>query len=250
MSLDQSTEVLRAELARFPRARLTVVKGPDKGLEVLLEGQTVVVGSDESCQLRLSDTSVSRRHLELSGGPGGYRLRDLRSTNGVHLEGVQVLDVRLSDKARFRLGRTELRFEPERGEVQWPLSAHDRFGEVLGGSVVMRRLFAVLERASPSGSPVVLEGEAGTGKEALARAIHAHGPRPDGPFVAVDLLASSEPLMDSDLFGHELSSSRPQQRPGALEEAHGGTLYLDEVADLSASLQGKLLRVQIGRAHV
>ncbi len=241
-SLDQMTEVLHAEMARFPRARLTVVKGPDKGLEVVLEGQTVVVGTDESCQLRLTDSSVSRRHLELSGGPGGYRLRDLRSTNGVHLDGLQVMDARLSDKARFTIGRTELRFEPERHEIAWPLSPHDRFGEVLGRSLVMRRLFAVLERAAPTDSPVIVEGEPGSGKEVLARSIHEKSARREGPFVVVELGASSEPLMDSDLFGHDVSSARPQARPGAFEEAEGGTLYLDEVAELSNGLQSKLLR--------
>src|SRR6478672_13608410 len=105
------TEVLHPDLARFPRARLSVIKGPDKGTEVVLEGQTVVIGSDESCQLRLNDGSVSRKHVELSGGPGGYRLRDLRSTNGVFIEGVQVLDAKLSDKARLVVGRSEIKFE-------------------------------------------------------------------------------------------------------------------------------------------
>ncbi|MCU0695442.1 MAG: sigma 54-interacting transcriptional regulator [Myxococcaceae bacterium] len=240
--LDQMTEVLHAEVARFPRAKLAVVKGPDKGVEVLLEGQTVVVGSDESCQLRLSDPSVSRRHVELSGGPGGYRLRDLRSTNGVFIEGVQVLDARLSDKTRFTVGRNELRFEPERSEVQWPLSVHERFGEVLGKSLVMRRVFALLERASATESPIVLEGEAGTGKEVLARAIHERSPRREGPFVVVDLGASNEALMESDLFGHDVSSARPVARPGAIEEAEGGTLYLDEVTELPNALQARLLR--------
>src|SRR3954466_2546186 len=110
------TEVLHPDVARFPRARLSVVKGPDKGAEVVLEGQTVVIGSDETCQLRLNDGSVSRRHFELSGGPGGYRMRDLRSTNGVFIEGVQVLDAKLTDKARLTVGRSELKFEPERHE--------------------------------------------------------------------------------------------------------------------------------------
>jgi DNA-binding NtrC family response regulator len=240
--LDQMTEVLHAEVARFPRAKLVVVKGPDKGVEVLLEGQTVVVGSDESCQLRLADPSVSRRHIELSGGPGGYRLRDLRSTNGVFIEGVQVLDARLSDKTRFTVGRNELRFEPERSEVQWPLSVHEKFGDVLGKSLVMRRVFALLERASSTESPIVLEGEAGTGKEVLARAIHDRSPRREGPFVVVDLGASNEALMESDLFGHDVSSARPVSRPGAIEEAEGGTLYLDEVTELPNALQARLLR--------
>jgi DNA-binding NtrC family response regulator len=242
MSLDQMTEVLQADVARFPRARLTVTKGPDKGLEVVLEGQPVVVGSDESCQLKLTDTSVSRRHFELTGGPGGYRLRDLRSTNGVRVEGVQVMDAKLSDKVRLSVGRTELRFEPERHEIQWPLSPHERFGEVLGRSLVMRRLFALLERAAPTDSPVILEGDPGTGKEVLARAIHEKSARREGPFVVVDLGASSEPLMESDLFGHDVSSARPTARPGAFEEAEGGTLYLDEISELPPGLQGKLLR--------
>src|SRR5687767_12518230 len=115
------TELLHADVARFPRARLYVTKGPDKGLEVILEGQTVVVGQDETCQLRLTDASVSRKHFELSGGPGGYRLRDLKSTNGIFVDGVQVLEARLLDKARLMLGRSELRFEPERQQIQWPL---------------------------------------------------------------------------------------------------------------------------------
>lgn len=242
MALDQLTEVLQAEVARFPRARLSVTKGPDKGLEVVLEGQSVVVGSDESCQLRLTDTSVSRRHFELSGGPGGYRMRDLRSTNGVRVEGVQVMDAKLSDKVRLSVGRTELRFEPERTEVQWPLSPHERFGDVQGRSLIMRRLFALLERAAPTESPVILEGGPGTGKEVVARSIHDKSARREGPFVVVDLGASSEPLMESDLFGHDVSSARPAARPGAFEEAEGGTLFLDEVAELSNGLQAKLLR--------
>ncbi len=237
------TEVLHPELARFPRARLSVVKGPDKGVEVVLEGQTVVVGSDETCQLKLTDGSVSRRHFELSGGPGGYRLRDLRSTNGVFIEGVQVLDAKISDKARLTVGRTELRFEPERHEIQWPLSPHERFGDILGKSTTMRRAFALLERAAPTDSSIVLEGETGTGKEALARAIHEKSKRTENDFVVVDLTASNEALIEADLFGHDASVNRPVARPGALEEAQGGTLYINEVSELPLSVQPKLLRV-------
>jgi DNA-binding NtrC family response regulator len=89
---------------------------------------------------------------------------------------------------------------------------------------------------------VVLEGDPGTGKEVLARAIHDQSERSDGPFVVVDLAASQEALMESDLFGHDVSSARPVVRPGAFEEAAGGTLYLDEVAELSNALQARLLR--------
>jgi DNA-binding NtrC family response regulator len=241
--MEASTEVLHTDVARFPRARLSVVKGPDKGTEVVLEGQTVIVGSDETCQLRLNDGSVSRKHFELSGGPGGYRLRDLRSTNGVFVEGVQVLDAKLTDKTRLTVGRSELKFEPERDVISWPLSPHDHFGDVLGKSTTMRRAFALLDRAAPTDSSIVLEGETGTGKEALARAIHDKSPRKQEPFVVVDLSASNEQLIESDLFGHSASVNRPVARPGAFEEANGGTLYINEVAELPLSLQPKLLRV-------
>ena len=239
---ENMTEVLHTEVARFPRARLSVVKGPDKGTEVVLEGQTVVVGSDETCQLKLTDSSVSRRHFELSGGPGGYRLRDLRSTNGVFIEGLQVLDAKLTEKTRLSLGRSELRFEPERTEIQWPLSPHERFGEVLGRSTAMRRAFAVLERAAPTDSSIVLEGEPGTGKEALGRAIHEKSARKDAPFVVVDVASTSEALIEPDLFGHEISGSRPVARPGAFEEADGGTVYIEEVCELPLTVQARLLR--------
>ncbi len=160
----------------------------------------------------------------------------------MRIEGVQVLEAKLLDKVRLAVGRTELRFEPERSEVQWPLSPHEHFGDALGRSLVMRRLFALLERAAPTDSPVIIEGDAGAGKEVLARSLHMRSPRAEGPFVVVELGASSEPLMESDLFGHDVSSTRPVARPGAFEEASGGTLYLDEVSELSNPLQARLLR--------
>ena len=159
------------------------------------------------------------------------------------IEGVQVLDVKLADKTRFSLGRSELRFEPEtRHEIQWPLSPHDRFGEVLGKSTSMRRAFAVLERAAPTESGVVLEGEPGTGKEALARAIHDKSRRREQPFVVVDVASTAEALIEPDLFGHEVSSSRPMARPGAFEEADGGTVYIEDVSELPLTVQARLLR--------
>jgi len=240
----EKTELLEPEVARFPRARLTVVSGPDKGAEVALEGQQVVVGSEEGCQLQLSDPAVSRRHFELSGGPGGYRLRDLRSTNGVFVEGVQVLEAKLVDKVRLKLGRTELKFEPETRQVSWPLSHMDHFGECYGQSASMRRVFALLEKAAKVDSPVVLEGEPGCGRESLARSLHQESARADGPFVPIDFAALTEPLFESDLFGREMGhlTAGVRHRAGALEEAHGGTVFLDEIAELPLPLQSRLFK--------
>jgi DNA-binding NtrC family response regulator len=116
---------------------------------------------------------------------------------------------------------------------------------MVGDSVAMRRVFAVLERASSSSAPVLLLGESGTGKELAARAVHERSPRKNGPFVVFDCGAASETLIESELFGHKRGAftGADADRPGAFARAHGGTLFLDEIGDLPIALQPKLLRL-------
>jgi two-component system nitrogen regulation response regulator NtrX len=116
---------------------------------------------------------------------------------------------------------------------------------IVGGSAAIRSLMREIEQAGPSSARVLIQGENGTGKELVARALHASGPRGDGPFVAVNCSAIPEELIESELFGHERGAftGATQARRGRFEEAHGGTLFLDEVGDLSPRAQTKLLRV-------
>ncbi len=118
------------------------------------------------------------------------------------------------------------------------------FGEMVGRSEPMRRMFGILMRIAAHEAPVLLTGESGTGKELAARGIHDASPRSEGPFVAVNCAAIAETLVESELFGHEKGAftGAAQRQDGAFHRAAGGTLFLDEVGELRLEAQAALLR--------
>jgi DNA-binding NtrC family response regulator len=118
-------------------------------------------------------------------------------------------------------------------------------GPLLGVSPGMQEIYRLIEMAAPSPAPVLILGETGTGKELVARTIHELSPRAKGPFVAVNCSAIPETLLESELFGHEKGAftGAMARRPGYFELADGGTIFLDEIAEMSPSLQAKYLRV-------
>ena len=128
-----------------------------------------------------------------------------------------------------------------RGEVERARG----LGEVIGASALMRNLLAMIDRVAASDATVLIVGESGTGKELLARTIHRVGPRKDGPFVAFDCSALTPSLIEAELFGHEKGAftGAARARRGLFREANGGTIFLDEIGDIDATVQNKLLRV-------
>ena len=118
-------------------------------------------------------------------------------------------------------------------------------GPLLGVSPAMQEIYGLIEMAAPSPAPVLVLGETGTGKELVARTIHELSPRAKGPFVAVNCSAIPETLLESELFGHEKGAftGAMARRPGYFELADGGTIFLDEIAEMSSNLQAKYLRV-------
>jgi two-component system NtrC family response regulator len=119
------------------------------------------------------------------------------------------------------------------------------FGEIIGQSKPMLEVFALVEKVAVAKATVLITGESGTGKELIARAIHARSPRTEEPFVAVNCMALTETLLESELFGHEKGAftGAVSRRRGRFEVADKGTLFLDEVGEIAQSLQVKLLRV-------
>jgi DNA-binding NtrC family response regulator len=208
-----------------------------------LGARPVLIGAHASCDVVLTDAQVSRKHAELTALPDGVRVRDLGSTNGTWWQGARITDVVVTTGSTVTFGTTPIRISAGPAPVV-PPSPHDRFGAMVGTSVAMRELFAVLELAGPSDATVLVEGESGTGKELAARAIHDASARAAGPFVVVDCSALTESLLDSHLFGHVKGAftGAERERKGAFVEASGGTLFLDELGELPLPAQAKLLR--------
>ncbi|HZS36098.1 MAG TPA: sigma 54-interacting transcriptional regulator, partial [Polyangia bacterium] len=172
-------------------------------------------------------------------------VRDLKSTNGTFLDSAEVKEAYLRAGSVIKAGEVELKFTPFEERIEILPSEKDRLGELLGGSLRMREIFGLVERIAPTEATVLIEGETGTGKDLAARTIHDLSRRASAPFVVVDCGAVAGNLIESELFGHEKGAftGASTTRQGAFELAHGGTIFLDELGELSLDLQPKLLRV-------
>lgn len=223
----------------------TVTAGPSAGATFVLDATKptrVLVGQGPSCDLRLVDRKVSRRHAAIELAGSAVRLTDEGSTNGTWVNGVSIMEALLHGGEQVGLGDDVIHVQRI---VDRPVSpGATSFGAVLGASREMQRLYGLCQRLAASIIPVVIEGETGTGKEALAEALHAAGPRANGPFVVLDCTAVPATMMEAELFGHERGAFTGAigKHAGLLEQAHGGTLLIDEIGDLDLALQPKLLR--------
>jgi len=201
---------------------LRIIDGPDAGATTVLDGVNegrILIGQSAVCTVRLTDRTVSRRHAALRREAYAWRLEDLESTNGTRANGVRVKEALLTGGELVTLGASSFRLS-RAGAV--PASAPEvarGFGRFLGASAEVRSLYRGWADLASSLNSVVIEGEAGTGKELLAEALHDLGPRAGKPFLVFDGATS-------DL----------EDLPAALEHAAGGTLVLD--ADYLALLEG------------
>jgi DNA-binding NtrC family response regulator len=229
------------------RCRLRVIAGAGRGdaPEIAIPPIGVVVGADAACDVVLADAAVSRRHCTIAPTDAGFVVADLGSRNGTYVDQVAITRAVVPAGAVVRVGGSLLQLLPEELAAEVEPSASSSFGALYGASAAMRRVFGMLERASGSDASILFIGESGTGKELAARAVHDHSARAHGPFVVFDCGATSETLIESDLFGHRKGAftGASSDRIGAFAQADGGTLFLDEIGDLPLALQPKLLRL-------
>ena len=222
---------------------LLVVGAGHLSTHPLEPGKTLVIGRDEACDVTIDHPKVSRRHALVTGSGAGARVEDAGSTNRVKL-GDRTLgsgeSATLTPGASFQVGPFTvvlLGMPSPIGE-----SAEGR-AELVVRDVRTGALTDLIGRVAASDVSVLIRGETGTGKEVLANALHQVSKR-SGPLLAINCASLNESLLESELFGHERGAftGAVQAKPGLFEAAQGGTVFLDEIAELPASVQAKLLR--------
>ncbi|MFO0604784.1 MAG: sigma 54-interacting transcriptional regulator [Polyangiales bacterium] len=253
-----STRPLKLSTVQVKRFHVEVLSGPSRGELREPDRQGVLRVGRGAAQgegwLTLDDPSVSEVHITFESDVRGVNLRE-RSTNGTWIGDLFLHrgDLTALATTSLRVGETELMLVVEATTRPLPPATSTRFGALTGASEGMRRVFARAERLAESDLPVLLTGESGTGKTALAREIHARSKRGarGGPYLTVDCAQLVDSLIMSQLFGHRKGAFQGANadRPGVFEEAQGGTVFLDEFGELSPTAQAALLRV-VGEERV
>jgi hypothetical protein len=209
----------------------------------ILPAHELVLGRSADSDVLLEGDKVSRKHAAIRREGTGYLIRDLDSRNGLFVDGTRVAEIALDLGSLIRIGEWlghVVEIDSDQAGVR------EEFHEVVpghwAGPILWPALLSI-RQAAPTKVPILVEGQTGTGKEGVAKAVHAWSGR-SGEFVAVNCAAIPENLAEAELFGYRKGAftGADKAHDGYFRAAHKGTLFLDEVADLPATLQPKLLR--------
>jgi DNA-binding NtrC family response regulator len=203
--------------------------------QIISIGDFLTIGRNSTNTLVMEDGFSSQRHARIEKRGLDYIVKDLRSTNGTFVNETPILEARLTQNDRLRIGETVFVFTCNTEPSSSALSSKNP---------EWQKQLERLPVFASTNYTVLINGPSGSGKEMLAHAVHAHSPRKFAPFIAINCSALSEQLIESELFGHVKGAytGADNDRKGAFESARGGTLFLDEIGDLPMNLQPKLLR--------
>ncbi len=201
----------------------------------------LVLGRDVELDVRLLGDAVSRRHAQIDVRAGVAAVTDLESRNGVYVDGIRVQQGHLRPNGVLRIGDHVAVVRQLEANVSASFTEHL---PGMWGSEALLDCAQLVATVAGTVQPTLIRGESGTGKELVAHAIHSRSSR-NGPFVALNCAALSPQLLEAELFGHRHGAYTGAQgsRPGLLRSASGGTVFLDELGELSGEAQAKLLRV-------
>lgn len=219
----------------------------------------LVVGRGADANIRINDGSVSRRHVVLHVGTR-VEAEDLNSANGTTLVPASVENSEETTRGDTRqlIPGVRVRFIPgdvlrvgsvivelRKKNAESPLSGSSDATGLILADPEMLRIYDLLKRAGATEMSILILGETGVGKELMAATVHRHSPRSSHPYLKLNCAALVDSLAESELFGHERGAftGAVNGKPGLFEAAQGGTVFLDEVAELSPGIQAKLLRV-------
>jgi DNA-binding NtrC family response regulator len=227
---------------------VVVESGRDAGASIVVDQNGLgrsLVGTSPTCDLRLNDPHVSRRHVILEPTRMGLSVVDIGSTNGTMINGVRVREAIVDVGAVIAIGDTRLVIQPAT-EGSALLPEAEAFGRMIGTSHFMRRLFAIGHRLAATSVPIVIEGEAGTGKALFAETLHETSARAKGPFLVFDTSSVASGRAPAMLFGGKGEGDGV----GLWERANGGTLLIGEPALLPTEVQRRIVRLVQGKERL
>lgn len=226
---DDQSAISNPDYTSYQQFRLEIVSGPDTGKVLVSNGRRTIIGRGPGADLVLQDQEVAPYQLEIVASAKRIDIIDLAEQSTTRVNDLEISVAHLGRAATIQIGDTEIRFEPLSARLHVRRSMETSFADLVGSSLAMRELFADLERLAPIDVPVLIRGEAGSGKQAVARALHRQSPRAAGKFYVVDCAASRDEVERGLVT--------------AFEQAGGGILYLEQVGAMPHDLQSRLLRV-------